>query len=1106
MLALYLKKLRFSSWIFPLVISLVVLIISIANYEPHTWLTGWDTLHPEFNFSRNIASMASGVWREDQGLGTIAAHSHMSDLPRVLSLYALSLIFPLQTLKYIYVFGCLLLGPLGIYFFLKDVLRQEDETFSARAASFVGALFYLFNLGTVQHFYSVFEMFAVQYAALGWLFLLATRIFMRGDKKNYALFFAASLLATPMAYASLLWFAYAAALGLYLLTLWLQHRQLLYFKRLILIGLISLLVNAFWLLPNLYFIISGASNIPNQSHINQLFSPEAFLHNQAYGNFKDLGLLKNFLFNWLEYTDGSFQPLLAVWMKHLQDPLVLVIGYASFAAIGLGALLTLIKRNNAKAIACLPVLFLGVFMLINQNPPFTHIFVWLRTHLSLFEEGLRFPFTKFSLIYMLAATVCLAVSLQALFRLKVLPRLKKPLTWSLLGVLSLALLLFGAPMFGGQLINPRMRNDIPEAYFSFFTWAQTQPPQTRIAVMPVQTLFGWEHFTWGYEGSGFVWFGIEQPVLVRDFDRWSPYNETFYNQLSTAVYANDLSAFIQTLTQYQVGFILLDEHITSPGQSTEILRLSQTQKLLAQMGATEAWQKDGLHVYDLRSITGYHDFLSAPPQFSWTQGATTYTHRDGVFTQEPSTITSTNQHLATIYPFADLYREKDEGITYGSDTVTVSRTLPPLTGYELILSPVATGSAYTTLAQLSLSNQALQITFSPAMTITTDTQSLQTPSLAPIIVPVTPAQSNLIVEIGDQSVAIEQGATVSAQIRLIAGQPLNYSYFELAKVEGTDDVVTVNTKDIISASLSAQIWEPLLQPQHLPLASTQTLSLTQPTLPISLDISQSDRAANCDLFQRGTISKQQVNRETIYQATNLGAVCDGVNLDFLSTHQAYFLRWQGKNQTGRSPKFYLQNQASDRIDLENLLPTGNYDTTYTIQSWPNLLESGYYLSWEVRSFGPQSSTQSLESITLYPIGLDQLASVRVAPSSGTLLPTDNHVELTEKWKNGTFQYGAHLKASGSENVIVLGQGYDEGWLAFRLPTQKANILAYQLLDHVQYNNWANGWLVPTGEYEIMIVYWPQLLSFAGFGLLFLTAFSLSGWLLIKKRPATLPAR
>ena len=82
--------------LYPILILGIVVIISALTFKHGTFLTGWDTLHPEFDFGLNFERMINGVWREEQGLGALAGHTHMADLPRVGFLWVLHFVLPLN--------------------------------------------------------------------------------------------------------------------------------------------------------------------------------------------------------------------------------------------------------------------------------------------------------------------------------------------------------------------------------------------------------------------------------------------------------------------------------------------------------------------------------------------------------------------------------------------------------------------------------------------------------------------------------------------------------------------------------------------------------------------------------------------------------------------------------------------------------------------------------------------------------------------------------------------------------------------------------------------------------------------------------------------------
>jgi hypothetical protein len=86
-------------------------------------------------------------------------------------------------------------------------------------------------------------------------------------------------------------------------------------------------------------------------------------------------------------------------------------------------------------------------------------------------------------------------------------------------------------------------------------------------------------------------------------------------------------------------------------------------------------------------------------------------------------------------------------------------------------------------------------------------------------------------------------------------------------------------------------------------------------------------------------------------------------------------------------------------------------------------------------------------------------------------------------KLGTFFYKTKVKGNG---LLVLSQGYEKGWIAFRISDFGFRILK----KHVKVNSWANGWFISTNHSSpatdhqtIIIVFWPQLLEYLGFGIL-----------------------
>ena len=525
---------------FPLLLFFVVIVLYITNYRPGTWLAGWDTLQPELNFPLYFKHILS-VWQEHQGLGAPPAQAHLAELPRLMIYYPLSFILPLFILRFSYFFLTVLVGVLGVYFFILRAIFKKNEA-KSKAAAFAGALFYLLNLGTVQHFIVPLEMFATAFAATGWLFLTAFNYLEKASKKNLLWFSLVLFFSAPMAHTATLWYIYFFFLSIFvfLYCLFFGKEKFKKLKSGAVLIVISILINAYWILPNLYYVVNHGKEMM-ESKINFLFSEEAFLQNVKYGTIKDLALFRNFLFSWnvYDFEKNIFVKLFGVWEAHFRKPLVEPLAYGLFILSILGLIISLIKRN-ITAMCLMPIFLISVLFWLNINSPMGSLFIWAQDNFPLFKEALRFPFTKFSIPLIFTVSVFLAVAVKN--TLKIFSKITKIKKGWILGlmVFSFIIIYIMKPAFQGWFVSPYMQIKYPPEYFELFDWLNNQG-KGRVANFPIHSVFGWQYYSWGYQGAGFLWFGLDQPLLDREFDRWYPANEEYGQEMVYAVYSRNLS-------------------------------------------------------------------------------------------------------------------------------------------------------------------------------------------------------------------------------------------------------------------------------------------------------------------------------------------------------------------------------------------------------------------------------------------------------------------------------------------------------------------------------------------------------------------------------------
>lgn len=566
-----------------LVISAVVCAL---NYTPGTWLSGWDTLHPEFNFGLNFERTINGVFRVEQGLGAVAAHSIMGDLPWLVILYISHFFLPQNFLRYSYIFLNLIVGPLGMYFLLQKHFLKK------RVASFLGALFYLLNVGTMQIFNVPFEMFTTLYATLPFVFYFAISFLEYKERRIHNLFYFVIwvLFTAPAAYAATLWYVFFICFFAYffLYSLLRYRHDKKAFRNFFVLIVTLLSVNFFWLVPNIYFILGHGAEVAN-ANINLLFSDQAFLKNKEFGNVFDILLMKSFYFDWQIYAgNNQFVDLLRPWIEHLNSIPVLVTAYLlSFGAI-IGAIYQALKLK-AKSIPIFAVLLICFLFLFNDNFPFSLVFSFFQNHVPFFREALRFPDDKILNIYVFVISVFFGYF--CLFVLEKIEKIQLKVSPKALftGVTIVLLVYYMFPAFSGNFINYYMRINIPNQYFELFNYLNTQPASLRVANFPVDSPWGWVYYDWNrnspsFQGAGFLYFGIKQPLLDRDFDRWSPYNESYYREVSYAVYKEDKNLLADVIKKYKIGYIFVDKSVVNPQNPSKSLYFDESEKLIRQTG------------------------------------------------------------------------------------------------------------------------------------------------------------------------------------------------------------------------------------------------------------------------------------------------------------------------------------------------------------------------------------------------------------------------------------------------------------------------------------------------------------------------------------------
>jgi hypothetical protein len=370
-------------------------------------------------------------------------------------------------------------------------------------------------------------------------------------------------------------------------------------------------------------------------------------------------LLRGFWFDNKDLSEkGDFFFMLEPWIEHLEKPFIKSIGYLFFMIILLGIFNSLSKKRLWFFHSFLFLFIFSFSMLAIATPPFSWLNSLLRDYIPLFGQVFRFPFTKFSILALFSYAIFFGLGVELIFL--TISRLSKKAPLFLAALFLILLVVFNLPSFQGDFIYNRARLELPREYFDLFDFFKKQDPAARIANFPQAWHWGWSYYKWGYSGSGFLWYGIEQPILDRAFDVWSDKSEGYYWQISYATNSSNLTLFEKVLEKYQINWILVDENIYAIGPVKalliegleEMLEKSKMVSLVASFGKVKVYQVN-LPLKAEKFTFLVDRPLMAEPSYKWANEDRVFLE-NGVYYSDPQFSTSTflpNYY----YPFRELF-------------------------------------------------------------------------------------------------------------------------------------------------------------------------------------------------------------------------------------------------------------------------------------------------------------------------------------------------------------------------------------------------------------------------------------------------------------------
>ena len=1096
-----LKTLLFKTW--PVIVILALnLVIFKQNYIHNTQLLGWDNLTPEFNFGANIQRSIFAVWQEYQGLGLLGGMGHASDLVHQVILLLLSFALPLHLLRYTWTFLMLFLGSVGAYLLIKQVILEQSniEYTKKQLISLFGGIFYLLNLSTIQTFYAPFEAFIAHFAALPWFLLTSLLFFQKPNRKRGLILALVLFLGSPSNYIPTLFVVYILSLGILILTLILINRRKELIKSATKLFFVILVVNAFWLLPFFYFTLNNAPVAVN-AKINQMSTETVFLQNKAFGGLNDVVLLKGFWFNNVDPNiNGQFTYMFTPWREHFNNPAVNLIGYFLFAIVLFGLILS-IKRRKPILIA-LAILFIFSFtMLATDTPPFSWIDIIFRK-IPLFSQAFRFPFTKFSVLTSLCYGIFFAIGATDLIMLfKKIPILRKINFYFLAFAFLILPIIFVLPVFRGNLFYNRNVLTVPKAYFQLFDYFKKQDPNTRIANLPQYTFWGWNYYTWGYGGSGFLWYGIKQPILDRAFDVWSKTDENYYWELSNALYSKNLQAFETVLNKYQVNWLIVDKNVFDP-TSSKALFTSELNSLITQIPSIQKTKSFGnIDVYKVNLKDNPKNFIFNTNALNSANGYQ-WGNFDKAYFDLGNYISSDNPDF--YYPFRSLFSNKNQAdrefnIKNNNNSLTFSAKLDNKNNLILNIPSLAETEdiiPVSLVAEKSGSNLTISVLLqTPEISIVNNlnsrviyAQNFKDPLF---VIPQSEANTinvningikNFVVNpsnpqsIGTSFLSLKQENIITAsdnKFKVLQTKTINPSDL----ISAIDRNKTINLSNV-EANSSIEVKIPKINDGYEDFEKSPTKDMLS-------------QVNNCDNFNNGPVSASITSNGMLQLESQNSTACISFYIPTLIHNQGYALFVRNENKQGRGLHTWVLNENEKNAPIDTYLDEGKNTTSSFIIPPAENFGRAYSLHFDNISIANDKTVNDLGNISLYAIPYNFLTSIKITNAK---IATYKPLIKQNLYVNHPNEAYYEVKGISGEKTLVLSQSYDTGWHAYALNSE--NILnrlfpfmgGIELKNHVLVNNWENGWVLNSKfdkNNQIIIVYLPQYLEFIGFMAIFI---------------------
>jgi hypothetical protein len=1041
----------------PLVLVIFVAIfIGLQNISARGFYTGWDNVHAEFDLAQYANRVFYGTWNEHEGLGGPSAKGLLTEITRIPILFLLQQIFPQNLIRSVFIFLMYTTGGISMYLYLKKIwIKQKIESFQSWLAG-VGALLYLLHPLTTQQFYISFEMFTVQFAFFPLLLITIHLLAKKISWKNILIFSLVQIALASSAHTPTVYYLGALFSCIYAFGVYFKNHP---FKKTIaftfLIGLLTLALNAYWILPNIYYSLNN-SHYVSESRTNILFRPEALWSIRESSTLHSFLTGYHYLTTWKDFNFSIDQHelLFNEWQTHFANPTNNDLLYVLSIGTILGIFFTIKNKNRGPEKWSVTFIYgICVLFIWFELFPLRNIILDLYSSQTFFE-AFKNPFTKLSILYSFFVVILFIEFLAEIMQFvkkHFNKKLASLISWILIIVTSCSIIYVSLPNLQGNLISEKLRVIFPPEYQELYKFMHNQNPKAKVLEMPYLSSEGWVLYDWstpkhmnGYQGIGFQFFGIEQPFFTPDFGRWSEVNDFFYTEIQQARNSNNAQLFETILEKYHVPMIILDQsRITSYKE----LDFEAEIEFIQKAGFNKIWENNFISVYEHPEIIKEATDFIVPKELTFIEAQLRRVKTDVIYPEIGEYLNLNQNNI--LFPFTNLLQEQIGGAEFEKNSIIFEVQIPQ-GDYQLKLPSIIQNNVINTTIAIEKTNKGINIYFPQHILITDNQEKI-----------IFPGPENIVLDFKNQNFE-----TLFINQKVIQLQKDKIQYQAISLSPNNPLIIATQQKKLFEYNPD---WSKLVSQTNIKLNNINQLTLLTEFPTILADLTKQP-SENCSKPQLGEIETTFAEGSATYKAKNFGVNCNALDISFMNPTQAYLMNIQGENILGRSTKVFIHYSPENTIPEQYILPEGKFSTTLPFSAISADPTAQFYLNWETRSFGSQS-INIIDSIQIMPVPLDQLAQIALYPDSLLTHQQENNIQIESTQKHSITRYSLQASCSGV-CYFGLNQAYDDLWLAYDATN---NVF----LEHTKYNNWANMWQTKEGQSTIIIFYLPQVFAFGG---------------------------